>query len=137
MKIKNILFNIFIINLLIIPFSTKAQVGSTLQFHQVLFLTATVNNTGAQWTVPAGKVWKIEDWGTRDNADGGLTVFLNSQRAFYYSGEYYSSSYSMPNYRYSFSPGVLWLPENTTLGTQCTTGTSFRWFSVIEYSVLP
>ena len=100
-----------------------------LQFNQVLLLSATSDNS-AQWSVPVGKVWKIE-------ALGGLSnwtyVYLNNQIAFEYNGPIVSSGGS---FRHSASSPI-WLPAGTILGHVCGSGSAFRWFSIIEFNIVP
>lgn len=118
--------------------NTFAQTGTALEFNQVRLLTATSDNSGAQWTVPAGKVWKIELLGTGSaSSDNPLSIYFNSNLAFDYRGAYYSSSYATSRCRYSNSPKIIWLPENTTIGTVAPTPTAFRWISIIEFNVVP
>jgi len=100
-----------------------------LQFNQVLLLSATTNNA-AQWSVPVGKVWKIE-------ALGGFSaytyVYLNNQIAFEHNGPTVSSG---GYYRHSASSPI-WLPEGTILGHVSGNGSAFRWFSIIEFNIVP
>jgi hypothetical protein len=120
------------------PGFLKAQTGTSLKVNKVLLLSATTDNTAAQWTVPAGMVWKITMIGANDNTACDYLIYINSVRAFYYCGYYNSSSYAGPGFRYSYSPGDLWLPQNTTVGTQCVgSPTAYRWLSVTEYKVMP
>lgn len=100
-----------------------------LQFNQVLFLSATSNNS-AQWSVPVGKVWKIE-------ALGGFSaytyVYLNNQIAFEHNGPTVTSG---GYFRHSASSPI-WLPEGTTLGHNSAGTNTFRWFSIIEFNIIP
>ncbi len=100
-----------------------------LQFNQVLFLTATTSNL-AQWTVPVGKVWKIEALG---GYAGSTYVYLNNQAAFEHTGPVVSSG---GYYRHSASSPI-WLPEGTILGHSSSTQGAYRWFSIIEFNIIP
>ncbi len=100
-----------------------------LQFNQVLFLTATTSNL-AQWTVPVGKVWKIEAMG---GYAGSTYVYLNNQAAFEHTGPVVSSG---GYYRHSASSPI-WLPEGTILGHSSSTQGAYRWFSIIEFNIIP
>ena len=101
-----------------------------LQFNQVLLLSATSNNA-SQWSVPVGKVWKIE-------ALGGFSaytyVYLNNQIAFEHNGPV--SSTSGGYYRHSASSPI-WLPEGTILGHVSGNSSAYRWFSIIEFNIVP
>jgi hypothetical protein len=101
-----------------------------LQFNQVLLLNATSNNT-AQWTVPVGKVWKIETMGSYSNA---MDVYLNNSIAFAYIGDYNNNFGAF--YRGSDSP-ALWIPSGTVLGHSSSNASSFRYFSIIEFNIVP
>ncbi len=101
-----------------------------LQFNQVLLLSATSNNS-AQWTVPVGKVWKIEALGAHSPY---TYVYLNNQIAFEHNGTV--SSTSGGYYRHSASSPV-WLPEGTILGHNSGNSSAYRWFSIIEFNIVP
>jgi hypothetical protein len=105
----------------------KAQ--GNLQFNQVLLLNATANNT-AQWTVPAGKTWKIETMGSYSVT---MFVYLNNSIAFEYIGDFNNNQGSY--YRGS-DAGAIWLPAGTILGHSSSNG-AFRWFSVLEFNIIP
>lgn len=51
----------------------------SLQFNQVLILENSTNNCTSCWTVPAGKVWKVEH--VSSNSDGWGTLYLIWKRA--------------------------------------------------------
>ncbi len=120
---RNFLFFIFLLS------SLNITAQGNLQFNQVLLLSATTNNA-AQWSVPVGKVWKIE-------ALGGFSaytyVYLNNQIAFEHNGPTVSSG---GYYRHSASSPI-WLPEGTILGHVSGNGSAFRWFSIIEFNIVP
>lgn len=101
-----------------------------LQFNQVLLLSATSNNS-AQWSVPAGKVWKIEALGAHSPY---TYVYLNNQLAYEHNGTIASTSGGY--YRHSASSPI-WLPEGTTLGHNSAGTNTFRWFSIIEFNIIP
>ncbi len=120
---RNLLFLFF----LLMSLNFTAQ--GNLQFNQVLLLSATTNNT-TQWTVPLGKVWKIESIGGYSPC---VYVYLNNQLAFEHSGPVVSSG---GYYRHSASSPI-WLPEGTVLGHAACSSTSYRWFSILEFNVIP
>jgi hypothetical protein len=119
---------IFILFILLISIETSLAQGN-LQFNQVLLLSASANNT-AQWTVPLGKVWKIESMG---GYAACVYVYLNNQVAFEHSGPVVSSG---GYYRHSASSPI-WLPEGTVLGHSACTSSAYRWFSVLEFNIVP
>ncbi len=101
-----------------------------LQFNQVLLLNATANNT-SQWTVPAGKTWKIETMGSYSTT---MYVYLNNSMAFEYIGDFNNNFGGY--YRGSDAP-ALWLPAGTILGHSSSNASAFRYFSVLEFNIIP
>ncbi len=101
-----------------------------LQFNQVLLLNATANNT-AQWTVPVGKTWKIETMGSYSTT---MYVYLNNSIAFEYIGDFNNNFGAY--YRGSDAP-ALWIPSGTVLGHSSSNASSFRYFSIIEFNIVP
>jgi hypothetical protein len=121
---KNLLFFTF----LLINLSFTAQ--GNLQFNQALYLSANTDNT-TQWTVPAGKVWKIEALGVYGST---LTVYFNGATSFIYGGAYSNSSPS--GYYRNADASPIWLPGGSILGQSCGCGGN-RWFSIIEFNIVP
>ncbi len=121
---RNLLFFIF----LLISLSFTAQ--GNLQFNQVIYLSANTDNT-TQWTVPVGKVWKIEAVGVYSST---LTVYLNGATSFIYAGAYSNSSPS--GYYRNADASPIWLPSGSILGQSCGCGGN-RWFSILEFNVVP
>jgi hypothetical protein len=101
-----------------------------LQFNQALYLSANTDNT-TQWTVPAGKVWKIEAVGVYSST---LTVYFNGATSFIYGGAYSNSSPS--GYYRNADASPIWLPGGSILGQSCGCGGN-RWFSILEFNVVP
>jgi beta-galactosidase/beta-glucuronidase len=101
-----------------------------LQFNQVLLLNATANNT-SQWTVPAGKTWKIETMGSYSST---MYVYLNNSMAFEYIGDFNNNFGAY--YRGSDAPAV-WIPSGTVLGHSSSNASAFRYFSVLEFNIIP
>ncbi len=101
-----------------------------LQFNQALYLSANTDNT-TQWTVPAGKVWKIEAVGVYSST---LTVYFNGATSFIYGGAYSNSSPS--GYYRNADASPIWLPSGSVLGQSCGCGGN-RWFSILEFNVVP
>lgn len=103
-----------------------------LQFNQVLLLSSSTNNL-SQWTVPQGKTWKIEAIGGNQSY---ISVYLNNQYAFEYHGGGGSSGANIAYLRHSSSSPV-WLPAGTVLGHSGNYTNNFRWFSIIEFNIVP
>ena len=121
---KNLLFLLFLF------FSLSFTAQGNLQFNQVVYLSANTDNT-TQWTVPAGKVWKIEAVGVYS---GTLTVYFNGATSFIYAGAYSNSSPSAYYRNADASP--IWLPGGSVLGQSCGCGAN-RWFSILEFNIVP
>jgi len=121
---RNFLFLLF----LIISLSFTAQ--GNLQFNQVIYFSANADNT-TQWTVPVGKVWKIEAVGVYSST---LTVYINGTASFIYAGAYSNSSPS--GYYRNADASPIWLPGGSILGQSCGCGNN-RWFSILEFNVVP
>ena len=75
--------------------SNLACAQGNLQFNQVLLLSTSQNTTVLLGTVPAGKTWKIEGFGTELQGNNecnfsfnGSNVAFRSGSAFIYSGSY-------------------------------------------------
>ena len=100
-----------------------------LQFNQVLYLSNNSDNQ-TQWTVPPGKVWKMEAVGV---ASSSLNVYVNNALAFIYAGAYSNSGTS--GYYRNADASPIWLPAGSVLGHACSCGN--RWFSIIEFNIVP
>ena len=121
---KNLLFLLFLF------FSLSFTAQGNLQFNQVLYLSANTDNT-SQWTVPVGKVWKIEAVGVYGST---LTLYFNGVMSFIYAGAYSNSSAS--GYYRNADASPIWLPSGSILGQSCGCGGN-RWFSILEFNVVP
>ena len=120
----------FIISILFLFFAFGIWSQGNLQFNQALYLSANADNT-TQWTVPAGKVWKIEAVGIYSST---LTVYFNGATSFIYAGAYSNSSPSAYYRNADASP--IWLPGGSVLGQSCGCGAN-RWFSILEFNIVP
>jgi hypothetical protein len=125
MIMKTILFTIASV---VIVACSYAQ--GNLQFYQTLLLNASTNST-AQWTVPAGKTWKVESMGCYAST---LFVYFNNSIAFEFIGDFNNNQGAY--YRGS-DAGAIWLPAGTILGHSSSNGSAFRWFSILEFNVVP
>ncbi|MBM3164661.1 MAG: hypothetical protein FJZ80_04285 [Bacteroidetes bacterium] len=101
-----------------------------LQFNQVLLLSASASNP-TQWTVPAGKTWKIESMGCYASY---MFVYFNNSSAFEYVGHYANTTGAY--YRGS-DAGAIWLPAGTILGHSSSNSSAYRWFSILEFNIVP
>ena len=128
MGFKGAMKHLFVIFILFFFLNTNAQ--GNLQFNQVLLLNAASNNS-TQWTVPVGKTWKIEAMGTYTSS---MYVYLNNNVAFEYIGDFNNNLGAY--YRGSDAP-AFWLPAGTVLGHFTNNASAFRWFSIIEFNILP
>jgi hypothetical protein len=128
-----------IINIVFLMFSISIWSQGNLQFNQVKLVSS-------QETVPAGKVWKIENilpsvrptttsWG---NATVDFIININNQAVYYLSSE------SKGNLGGNGTTGIaaitagignspLWIPAGTTLSA----GTNVLSISVIEFNIIP
>ena len=112
---------------------TSAQ--GNLQFNQVLLLSTSQNTTVLLGTVPAGKTWKIEGFGTELQGNNecnfsfnGSNVAFRSGSAFIYSG----------SYAYVGSTDHFWIPAGTPLyALTCNNFNGYRWVSIIEFNIIP
>ena len=121
---RNLLFILFLF------FSLSFTAQGNLQFNQIVYLSANTDNT-TQWTVPAGKLWKIEAVGVYGRT---LTVYFNGVMSFIYAGAYSNSSPS--GYYRNADASPIWLPSGSILGQSCGCGGN-RWFSILEFNVVP
>jgi hypothetical protein len=113
--------------------SVKAQ--GTLQFNQVLTLESSTSNCLVCWTVPAGKVWKVEM--ASSNSDSPISVLVNNRELGYLTGHAYatsSTSYWGARWGMHFP---FWLQGNATLGFSGAGTSKNTTFFVIEFNVIP
>jgi basic membrane lipoprotein Med (substrate-binding protein (PBP1-ABC) superfamily) len=113
--------------------SVKAQ--GTLQFNQVLTLESSTSSCTVCWTVPAGKVWKVEM--ASSNSENPMSVFVNNRELGYLTGHAYatsSTSYWGARWGMHFP---FWLQGNATLGFSGAGTSKNTTFFVIEFNVIP
>ena len=120
--------NILLIGFFFLMGTFKAQ--GNLQFNQVLLLSASANNT-AQWTVPAGKTWKIESMGCMASS---MYVYYNNLMAFEFVGDFTNN---LGAYYRGSDAGAIWLPSGTVLGHGSSNASANRWFSILEFNIVP
>ena len=117
--------------LVLISFLGKSQ--NNLQFNRVINFGGSIapRSEVILDTVPSGKVWKIEAVGVYSST---LTVYFNGATSFIYGGAYSNSSPS--GYYRNADASPIWLPSGSVLGQSCGCGGN-RWFSILEFNVVP
>ncbi len=108
----------------------KAQ--SNLQFNQVLNLEITYNSA-LTYTIPAGKVWKIEGAMAYNTGSPTRITNINGNPMEAYITGYYAQNYSV----YPI-PLTYWLPASTQITFNTGSGVGQKGFvSIIEFNVIP
>ena len=106
-----------------------------LQFNQVLLLSTNQNSNVLLGTVPAGKTWKIEGYGTNLTSYYNCDFSFNGVNPAFRAGS--TDSYSS-GYTYVSSTQQFWLPTGTPLHAfACNGTTGYRWVSIIEFNIIP
>jgi hypothetical protein len=116
--------------LLVLVFFGSFNAQGNLQYNQTLLLNASINGA-SQWTVPAGKTWKIESMGCYATT---MYVYLNNSIAFEYIGDFNNN---FGAYYRGADAGAIWLPAGTILGHSSSNASAFRWFSILEFNIIP
>jgi hypothetical protein len=113
-------------------FGAQSNAQGNLQFNQVLHLEITCC-TASTFTVPVGKVWKIEgsmaytnNYPTRISAINGNPM------------EAYLTGYTYLNYGILPIPLPYWLPTNTQVSFSTGNTIGYKGYvSIIEFNVIP
>ncbi len=105
-----------------------------LQFNQPLLLSTSNSSTVLLGTVPAGKAWKIEGYGTEVQGANSCGFSFNGSNVAFYSGTTYTYG---SNYTYSNNNTDFWLPAGATLYALSGCGASYRWVSILEFNIVP
>jgi len=113
-------------------FGAQSIAQGNLQFNQVLHLEITCC-TASTFTVPVGKVWKIEgsmaytnNYPTRISAINGNPM------------EAYLTGYTYLNYGILPIPLPYWLPTNTQVSFSTGNTIGYKGYvSIIEFNVIP
>jgi hypothetical protein len=123
---------IFIITIFL---TTVAFSQGNLQFNQVLLLSTNQNSSVLLGTVPAGKTWKIEGYGTN------LTSYYNCDFSFNGVDDAFRAgaiNIYQNSYAYVSSTQQFWLPAGTPLHAMaCNGAVGYRWVSIIEFNIIP
>jgi hypothetical protein len=122
--------NLLLFSCLLISLSFKAQ--GNLQFNQVLNLEITCC-TASTFTVPVGKVWKIESSMAYNNNSPTRISAINGNPM-----EAYLTGYTYLNYGILPIPLPYWLPTNTQVSFNTGSGLGQKGYvSIIEFNVIP
>jgi hypothetical protein len=104
-----------------------------LQFNQTLLLSTTQTSNVLLGTVPVGKVWKIEGFGSGNSGASECAWSFDGSNAAFRSGNVYLGGSA---YQYSNSTSTFWLPAGTTVySLNCSS--IYRCISIIEFNILP
>jgi hypothetical protein len=123
---------IYLVFFAFIFFGAQSKAQGNLQFNQVLHLEITCC-TASTFTVPVGKVWKIEgsmaytnNYPTRISAINGNPM------------EAYLTGYTYLNYGILPIPLPYWLPTNTQVSFSTGNTIGYKGYvSIIEFNVIP
>jgi len=123
---------IYLVLFAFIFFGAQSIAQGNLQFNQVLHLEITCC-TASTFTVPVGKVWKIEgsmaytnNYPTRISAINGNPM------------EAYLTGYTYLNYGILPIPLPYWLPTNTQVSFSTGNTIGYKGYvSIIEFNVIP
>jgi len=122
--------NLLLFSCLLFSLSFKAQ--GNLQFNQVLHLEITCC-TASTFTVPVGKVWKIEGAMAYNNTYPTRISAINGNPM-----EAYLTGYTYLNYGILPIPLPYWLPMNTQVSFNTGSGIGQKGYvSIIEFNVIP
>lgn len=110
----------------LVLFAGKAYAQGNLQFNQVITIIVSANTTSS-FTVPAGKVWKIESAGLGGGSSSSLILRDASALpiAYFYGGS-------------NITPFPFWLPSSFSGSFQSTGTNPYRAvISIVEFNVVP
>lgn len=112
-----------------------------LQFNQVVTYTGTGSGsysyTSPTWTVPAGKVWKIES-ASPSLANSAVTRKINVEAG----GGWGTFALTTASNETSINPFPIWLKAGDQVqlqasGNCCSTTTFYYAISIIEFNIIP
>jgi len=122
----------FILFILLISIETSLAQGN-LQFNQALLLSTNQASNVLLGTVPAGKVWKVEGFGSGNSGASDCAWSFDGTNAAFRSGNVYVGGTA---YQISNSTSTFWLPSGTTVySLNC--ASNYRWVSIIEFNIVP
>ena len=113
-------------------FAAQSKAQGNLQFNQVLNLEITYNSA-LTYTIPAGKVWKIEGSMAYTNNYPTRITAINGNPM-----EAYLTGYTYLNYGILPIPLPYWLPANTQVSFNTGNTIGYKGYvSIIEFNVIP
>ena len=113
-------------------FGAHSKAQGNLQFNQALHLEITCC-TASTFTVPVGKVWKIEGSMAYNNINPTRITAINGNPM-----EAYLTGYTYLNYGILPIPLPYWLPANTQVSFNTGSGVGQKGYvSIIEFNVIP
>jgi hypothetical protein len=114
-------------------FLVSYNAQGNLQFNQALLLSTNQASNVLLGTVPVGKVWKVEGFGSGNSGASECGWSFDGTNAAFRSGNVYLGGSA---YQSSNSTSTFWLPAGTTVySLNC--ASNYRWMSVIEFNILP
>ena len=119
--------------LLVLFFLGSYNAQGNLQFNQALLLSTNQASNVLLGTVPVGKVWKVEGFGSGNSGASECGWSFDGTNAAFRSGAIYlgGSAYQSIN-----STSTFWLPAGTTVySLNC--ASNYRWMSIIEFNIVP
>ena len=103
-----------------------------LQYNQTLLLSTSNSATTLMGTVPAGKVWKIEAFGTSADGYSECRFSFDGTNVAFRAGSVYIYNAS---YTYTSESKNIWIPAGTSIfALSCS---FYRWVSVVEFNIVP
>ena len=118
---------------LVLFFLGSYNAQGNLQFNQALLLSTNQASNVLLGTVPVGKVWKVEGFGSGNSGASECGWSFDGTNAAFRSGNIYlgGSAYQSIN-----STSTFWLPAGTTVySLNC--ASNYRWMSIIEFNTVP
>ena len=104
-----------------------------LQFNQALLLSTNQASNVLLGTVPVGKVWKVEGFGSGNSGASECGWSFDGTNVAFRSGNVYLGGSA---YQTSNSTSTFWLPAGTTVySLNC--ASNYRWISIIEFNIIP
>ena len=122
-------------------FATTVVAQGNLQFNQVVTYTGTGSGsfsyTSPTWTVPAGKVWKIES-ASPSLANSAVTRKINVEAG----GGWGTFALTTASNETTINPFPIWLKAGDQVqlqasGNCCSTTTFYYAISIIEFNIVP
>jgi hypothetical protein len=126
--------NLFVV-LILLLFHASVKGQGNLQFNQALLLESSLSTCTICWTVPTGKVWKVEQ--IMSSSDGLPSLYINNKELVTMTGTAYAtSSTSYWGHRWGYNT-PFWLPANSTMGFGSLGSPKNITFFVLEFNLVP